>query len=136
LDEAAAAAFERLDAKAVFPVEDARREQAAKPAQLTVGFDGADCGLERRGAGLRRLDAYFELGARAKLAADSADERIPFRVAGEVADDRPYALGRRIDLDLSAELLDPSQSFTSATPDLRAGDETSASWPGCRRPEI
>jgi hypothetical protein len=114
LDEAAAVVFERLDAEAVFPVEDARNEQSPEPAQLTVDFDGANGGLERRRARLRWLDSHLDPRALAQLAVDPADERIPLRVGSEVADDRPYALGRLIDLDLSAELFDVSQSFTSA----------------------
>jgi hypothetical protein len=86
----------------VFPVEDPRYEQAAEPTQLPFWFGFENGRLEAHPAAAGRLDPHFELGPANCLAADVADERIPFGVRVEVGQDLPDAGWRRFDLDRGA----------------------------------
>ena len=71
-----------------------------QPPQLMVGF-----GIENRrpkgyASGLGRLEANLEALTGGKLATDPADERVPFRVRGEIGEDAPHTRCAGVDLDL------------------------------------
>jgi hypothetical protein len=98
--------FPRLYTKGVLPVEEAANEEAAEPAELTVGCHLTYGRLERHAPAAGRLDSDLEPFALAEGSADSSDERIPLRICGEVGENFPDPLGRGVDVDLGVELPD------------------------------
>src|SRR5262245_15319654 len=105
LGQANAAARQRLEREAVLTVEDARREQAAQPAQPASRHGLAHGGPERHGASADGLHANRQPLALPRDAASLGHERIPPRICVEVGQDLPDPFGRGLNVDLSAELL-------------------------------
>src|SRR2546429_871097 len=92
------AAVPRLYTKGVLPVEEAGNEEAAEPAELTIGCHLAYGRLERHAPAAGRLDPDLEPFALAEGSADSSDERIPLRIRGEVGENFPDPLRRGVDV--------------------------------------